>query len=235
MSRIFSEVQDGPVQSAEIAHLVRGWDDGKGEYTTTIIGAIVSSVVARAQRRDDLWFAMAAEELGVPESVLRNHATHGNDLSLAILIHVVRKQLTLFQDQHWPLYGFSEVLEAASKFDVLDTSPELQHEFCALWNQVTRGAGDMASWYILRPIRNVYLTLHLHTDCAPTPFSASTSDEDLILGSHHHIPCATSRAIIQTRLLTFTTSLPLEPFLVLSFMITLHWSLLSLPMRHPRP
>ena len=36
-------------------------------------------------------------------------------------------------------------------------------------------------WYILRPIRNVYLTLHQHTDCAPPAFSASTSDEDPIL------------------------------------------------------
>src|SRR6202453_2129851 len=103
LGRIYHKVQYWPVQSAGIAHLVRGWDDGKGEYTSMIIRAIVSSVIARAQR-DDLWFAMAAEELGVPESVLRNHATHGNDLSLSILIHVVRKQLTLYQDQHSPSY-----------------------------------------------------------------------------------------------------------------------------------
>jgi hypothetical protein len=64
---------------------------------------------------------------------------------------------------------------------VLDTSPELQHKFCALWNEVTRGAGYLASWYILKPIRNIYLTLHLHTDSAPTAFSASTGDEDSIL------------------------------------------------------
>jgi hypothetical protein len=85
----------GPVQSAEIARLVRGWANGQDEETTMIIRAIVSSVIARAQRRDDLWFAMAADEMGVPESVLRNHATHGNDLSLAILIHVVRQQFSL--------------------------------------------------------------------------------------------------------------------------------------------
>ena len=181
LSRIVSEDQYGPVQSAEIARFVRGWDNGRGRYTTTTIRAIVSSVVARAQRHDDLWFDMAADEIGVEESVLRNHATHGNNLSLAILIYLVRKQFSLFRERYWPQYEFSKVLEEASKFDVLDTSPELQHEFCALWNQVRSTDNFIIPWNILRPIRSIYLALHLHTDSAPTAFSASTGDEDRIL------------------------------------------------------
>ena len=181
LSRIISEDQYGPVQSAAIACFVKGWDNGRRRYTTTTIRAIVSSVVARAQRRDDLWFAMAADEMGVAESVLRNHATHGNSLSLTILIHLVRKQFRLFRERYWPLYEFSKVLEEASKFDVLDTSFELQHEFCALWNQVRSTDNFIIPWNILRPIRSIYLALHLHTNSAPTAFSASTSDEDRIL------------------------------------------------------
>jgi hypothetical protein len=119
--------------------------------------------------------------MGVLETVLRNHATHGNDLSLAILIHVIRQQFSLFWEGHWPSYKFWKVLEAASKFDFLGTSPELQHEFCALWNEVIRTHYLGASWRILRPIHNIYLTLHLHTNSAPTAFSASTDDEDPIL------------------------------------------------------
>jgi hypothetical protein len=92
----------------------------------------------------------------------------------------------------------------------------------------------MVPWYILRPIRNIYLTLHLHTDSAPTAFDASTGDDDDILTIHPHIPCATSPAIIHTRHLTPMMSLSPQPFLVLSYLATLHWSLLSLPMRHPR-
>jgi hypothetical protein len=180
LSRIVSE-EDGPVQSAEIAYVVKGWDNGKGGETTMMIRAIVSSVVARVQRRDDLWFYLASDEMGVPESVLRNHAMQGNDLSLAILIHVVRQQFSLSEEQHWPYYDFPKVLEAASKFDVLGTSPELQNEFCALWNDVARIADNAVSWDILRPIRNIYLTLHLHTDSAPTAFSTSTGDGDIIL------------------------------------------------------
>ena len=67
LRRIF---QDGLVQSAAIARLVRDWDNGTSEGTTIIIRAMVSSVVARAPQRDDVWFAVAADEMGVPESVL---------------------------------------------------------------------------------------------------------------------------------------------------------------------
>ena len=176
------------MKSVDIVPFVRGWDSGDDEKIALFTRAIVSSVVARAQRRDGLWFALAADVMGVPESVLRSHAANGNDLSLAILIHVVRQQYSIIRTQYSLEAEFSRVLEAASKFDVLDTSPELQHEFCALWNEVTRGATLRLSWYLLRMIRNVYLTLHLHTDCAPTQFSASTSDEDDILMRHSTYP-----------------------------------------------
>ena len=188
LRRIVSGDHYGLVKSVDIVHFVRGWNDGDNEETVMITKAVVSSVVARAQRRDGLWFALAADVMGVPESVLRSHDTHRNDLSLAILIHVVHQQLSSFWEPYWPLYEFSKVLEAASKFDVLDTSPELQHEFCALWNEVSRGAGYLCSKYLLRTIRNVYLTLHQHADCAPTEFSASTSDEDPILMRHSTYP-----------------------------------------------
>ena len=181
LNRIVSEDQYGPVQSAEVARLVGGWADGKDEQTTMNMRALVSSVIARAQRRDDLWFALAANETGLPESVLRNHATHGDSLSLAELNRIIRQQFSLCNDQHWPYYEFRKVLIAASKFDVLDTTPELQHEFCALWNQVVHEDSYRMRWNILGPIRNMYLMLHQHTDSAPTAFSASTGDEDDIL------------------------------------------------------
>ena len=188
LRRIVSGDHYGLVKSVDIVPFLRGWDSGDDEEIVMITRAIVSSVVVRAQRRDGLWFALAADELGVPESILRSHATRENDLSLAILIYVVRQQCSLILEYYWPADGLLKVLEAASKFDVLDTSPELQHEFCALWNEVTRGDTFTLSWYILRPIRNVYLTLHLHTDCAPKEFSASTSDWDDILALESTYP-----------------------------------------------
>ena len=79
---------------------------------------------------------------------------------------------------------FSTVLAEASKFDPTNTSSELQHEFCALWNQIVneaQGSYWYMAYYILRPIRNVFLTLHQDTDSAPTQFSAFTGDYAPIL------------------------------------------------------
>ncbi|KAF8268425.1 hypothetical protein EI94DRAFT_1727689 [Lactarius quietus] len=174
--------------------------------------AFVLSVVARAQRRDGHWFATASDEIGVRESVLRNHATHGDNLSLAILIHVTRQQFSRFEELYWPWPQVSKVIKAASNFNAQDTSPELQHEFCALWNQIVldvQGDNKMClAFFVLRRIRNVYVALHQGTDAAPTLFSASTDDEDRILWdpsayplcnipTHHpysnaHVPASTA-------------------------------------------
>jgi hypothetical protein len=148
------------------------------------IQALFSIVVARVQQHDNSWFTIASDELAIPESVLRSHAAHGDSLSLAILIHISRQQFIHLRTPSWPKWGISGVLKAESKFDVQDTSPELQHEFCALWNQIVRRAleGDWTfAWRILRPLRSIYLALHQDTISAPTQFSASTYDTDDIL------------------------------------------------------
>jgi hypothetical protein len=168
----------GPMVPA-IVQVMRGWGDNMKDISVS--QAMVCSIVAQSQHRDHSWFILASEALGSPEAVLRDYSTHGNSLSLAIFIHVVCQQFNHFKEQHWPYYNFSKVLEAASKFDVLDMSPERQHEFCALWNQANRSADHPMAWLILKPICNIYLMLHLHTDSAPTAFSASTGDKDTIL------------------------------------------------------
>ena len=86
----------------------------------------------RVQRHDDSWFTLASNKLGIPESVLRDYATHGHNLSFAILIYITRQQFTHIRNPSWLPFSISRVLRAASKFNVQDTSPELQHEFCVL-------------------------------------------------------------------------------------------------------
>ena len=115
------------------------------------------------------------------EDVLRGYAAHGDSLSLAILIHVTRTQYSHFGNWFWPDLEFSDVLEGASKFNVRDTLPELQHEFCALWNQIAQENNISMAFCILRQIRNIYFALHQGTDSAPARFSTSTGDLDAIL------------------------------------------------------
>ena len=174
LDSVISEDKYGPVRSAEIARFVGRWGTDRNIATPTLMQPIVSSVVASAQSRNDYWFTIASDELGVGESVLRDHATHDrHDLSLAILIHVTCQQLNNFKLSSWPTDKFSKVLRAASKFKVQQTSPELQRGFCALWNHIVQKAqhdeddGPKIAQYILRPIYKVYIDMHQRTHAAP--------------------------------------------------------------------
>jgi hypothetical protein len=167
--RLASEDQYGPAETTRIVDFVRRWDGPKGE-DSTLEQAMLSIVVARVQRRDDPWFIVASNELGIPESVLREYAAHGDNLSLAILIYVTRQQFIHIRNTSWPSEEISIVLRAASNFNVHDTSPELQHKFCALWNEIARDAHKGSSKipeHVLGPIRNPYIILHQGTNSAP--------------------------------------------------------------------
>ena len=174
----------GPV-AIGIAKVLRGWGNNMDESKIVYAKLTICQVVATSQPHDDSWYNFASDVLEFPETSLREYATRGDSLSLVILIHVVRQQFSHFgKMSRSQTFDFSFVLAEASKFDAKNTSPELQHEFCALWNQTVRqmqgGDWSMAD-YILRHIRNVFLSLHQHTDSAPTQFSASTDDLDYIL------------------------------------------------------
>ncbi|KAH9031390.1 hypothetical protein EDB83DRAFT_2525764 [Lactarius deliciosus] len=183
MLSIMFENQCRGLQTSKFGCIVRGWGNGGNQGTGLVTEAIVTSIIGMVERRDDSWFILASSVLGVPESVLRDYAA--NSLSLAILIHVVCQQFNHFRKPFWPRFWIWDVLYAASKFDVQDTSPELQHEFCSLWNQIVfkaRNDDDREMAYrILSPIRHIYLTLHQDTDSARTRLSAFTHGLDDIL------------------------------------------------------
>ncbi|KAH9054790.1 hypothetical protein EDB87DRAFT_1688836 [Lactarius vividus] len=175
--------------AAEFLPIVRGWRDNADKDTWSITQTVASSIIAMMGRRDDPWFILASDELGVPESVLREHAAHGDSLSLAILIHVTRQQFNHFREASREMYKlrrkFSRALKVASDFGVRDTLSPLQHSFCALWNQIVLHVQNhndtFTTFYILGSIRNIYVALHQDTDSAPTRFSASTASRDPIL------------------------------------------------------
>ena len=192
--RIIHEDQHERLCTAEFARILSSWADGPGGNpdAAIVIQAALYGIVAKAQRRNSSWFILASSELGTSEAVLRDYAAHGDSLSLAILIHIVRQQFNHFWERSWPQNAVLEVLRAASKFNVRDTSSDLQYMFCALWNQVVRevqnGLRRQMAFQILGPIRNIYIALHQGTDSAPTQFSASTGNEDTILKQSSSYP-----------------------------------------------
>ena len=170
---LFQLGYDGPLATG-IAEILRGWRNVGNEGSALEKQVIISEIVARAQPRDDSWFTLASKELIVPEAVLRDHAARGDSLSLAILIYLSRQQFSHLANQNWPSYMISFVLGFASQFNVRDTLPELQHEFCVLWNEIVRKVQnendrDMAK-LLIGQIHQVYV--NLHTDPV-TPISST--------------------------------------------------------------
>jgi hypothetical protein len=165
----------GPAQSTEIVQFVRRW----GNRTDPAAQALFSMAVARVKEHDDSWFVLASDALGIPEADLRSHAKRCNDLSFVILIHIIRQQFIYLWTSGWRAWQISGAIKSASQFDVLDPSPELRHEFCALWNQIVRTAQNdydrdhKIPLWILCPLRSTYIALHQGTDSAPAQFSAS--------------------------------------------------------------
>ena len=127
----------------------------------------------------------------------------------------------------WPSASISGVLREFSKFNVQDTSPELQHEFCALWNEIARDPdariehqkfqGMSSGQFATHPFPYTKIpTRPQHYSHRPPAIMAS------ICFRCPHIQCATSLAIIPTglppqSLLPFSRTMMLRPPLRLPF------------------
>ena len=143
----------------------------------------VSKMLPYIKKRDDRWIASAHDIYGLPEHILRGYISRGDDsVLLAIFNHAVRNVL-LTDVSKW------EMLSSISKFDICNTVPGLQHEFCAQWNLIIQIASTTPYLVrILGGIRQPYIALHQGTDAAPTAFDASTPSDDIILDDLRSYP-----------------------------------------------
>ena len=131
------------------------------------------------RERDDRWITLAARAFGLTEQDLRENFALGDDsVLLDILIHVTRRYLRFGRSTR------SFDLEELSKFDIRNTLPGLQHDFCALWNEIVQEARKHEHYstpHILRIISHHYIVLHEGTDAAPTAFVASNNWPNVIM------------------------------------------------------
>ena len=158
---------------------------------------IIAGVVAGVSERDERWKALAKDQLG---EVFQKYVAHGDSVLLANLIHITRPLFRLcledIQDMAFPLMA---ILRCISEFDIEQTVPDLQYDFCALWNEITREAHDRGSYhipvYILSRIRHLYIA-YIDAPMPPRPLSMLPH---LILGpfyaGHRRTHYAISRAI----------------------------------------
>ena len=179
---------NGLLGSVEFGLFLRGVDHNDDPRTTYYSRSMVSIIIANARLHDDRWVVLTAGHLGVSKSALRDYMVHGDSALLANLIYIIRITIRAYSDlSQLDVTGW-KIFETTSRLDVEDTLPELQHDFCALWNEavllVTSAEDERVqtiSRFILINSRRIYIALHQGTDSAPTTFSLSTDDFDLIL------------------------------------------------------
>jgi Family of unknown function (DUF6535) len=182
------------LESIEAGHFLKTPGNANDE-TYLCAQSIIGCIIANAGKGDRPWIALAANHLGKPEDELRAYPGHESVL-LANLVHVTRQfhktHRIILRGRMLPSNSdrpqdrvISQFTRSLSKFDIRRTSAELQHDFCALWNElvedIPRSGGDGLVINTLIGFRQLYLALHHGTDAAPIAFTASTADEDGIL------------------------------------------------------
>ena len=195
VSRTLSNIFDGrwreTPRSIKMGYTLRRWCNSSDEWIALTARNIVASIIA-VQRRDERWIALVKDQFGLPDRVLRDTIPYGDSVLLVILLHVTRK---LFHSVVPP--WDTNILRVLSQFDVRDTLPQLQHDFCSLWNEILREAHSRRPYsapiFILREIRHLHVALHEGTYSPPTAFSASTTHgEDSVWDPSSYPSCNVS-------------------------------------------
>jgi hypothetical protein len=188
VAKILQEVSvmmdwDKVPHAVEIGHFLRQWDIDKREIFIPERQSIIAQVVSSVLRRDDRWKALTIGHLGVSERVLEDYLAHGDSILLANLIH----SLNMIRQPTRPGWAPITGLLPLSEFDIQNTLPELQRDFCVLWNKFIAKAQNSGTYStsvkILWCIRHAYIDLHRDTDAAPNAFSDSTPDRAEVLFS----------------------------------------------------
>jgi hypothetical protein len=188
LGRVLYHDWSGLLDSVEFGLLLKKarYSDEFAKYYSQ---CVVSVIIARARQRDDRWFELATGQLDKPRPTLEYYLSHGDSILLANCIFISWRTFEAHKANGWHCDVYSEsgskTLELVSQISIQETLPELQHEFCDMWNELVRSIGNRQSRnlsiYILKHIRNLYCGLHQGTGAAPTSFTSSTSDRDSVL------------------------------------------------------
>ncbi|KAI9507632.1 hypothetical protein F5148DRAFT_1149632 [Russula earlei] len=173
ISRILGNLFDGRWRgvhkSVEMGHSLLHWCNSADEWIALTSRSLVASIIA-TQERDNRWVALARAHFRLPDRVLRDNIPHGDSVLLLILLHVARNLL----DSVLPPWD-SSILRLLSQFDIHNTLPELQSNFCMLWNEIVREARNSQQnsipVFILREIRHLYTALHEASNSPSSPHS----------------------------------------------------------------
>jgi hypothetical protein len=174
LRRVLFEDWHGFLECVEFGLLMRNWtnntynDDRVAPFYAQCVATLTISII---ENRDKRWIQLATVN-GQPLSRSLHHYEDYHSILLANAIYVVRMSVQTYSgsentDRNDILIASRRTLEAVCKLDVRHTLPELQHEFCDLWNKLVRTAQTdqhphhrSFSVKLLKNIRKLYIALH---------------------------------------------------------------------------
>jgi len=175
---------EGLLSAVQFGLLLRGVDHI--DPVTTYHSRVMLSIILprmKEQDRDEDWFELATNHLGISRRDLNHYLTCGVSLLLANSIAFLRNIIIDFFwiPSHGDVATLQETLRLVSKFDIEGTLPSLQHDFCRQWNDIIDIAGIVGynrdrstSIVILMNLRHAYLALHRNINPASTDISKTT-------------------------------------------------------------
>jgi len=164
----------------------KAWDNSTDPWTRDYAQCIVAIAINRIHNHAN--WVLYHLSLGVGQ-----YRGKGNSIRLRNLIHLTRHLKTSRlrdSDAFEHRRVWYNALVEARKLQVVDITPELRNEFCALWNQLVDMAQGQApaplmsrsnATRILALLRTVYLPFHADTHSALHLLTASVDDHSLAL------------------------------------------------------
>ncbi|KAI0260827.1 hypothetical protein BC834DRAFT_973122 [Gloeopeniophorella convolvens] len=137
-------------------------------YTAKDITATFTEAIGRTEER---WFPIILRQMGVDEATLRQYISYGDSLSLANLLYRIRNALC-YSSMDFPHRSPWPPSQEDARIRIEDTLPELQHQFCEVWNRSldritpSGDASTMRPWArfrwisILAYLHDFFETLH---------------------------------------------------------------------------
>jgi hypothetical protein len=188
------------LECIEFGLFVQKWKNITHKVTIFYAQCVAALTISIVRDRDERWFRLASGLLDASKTLLHKYIKTGDSILLATAMFIVRRTIQTYsgsEERHRKevLSASSRTLEKVCKLDVGSTLPELQHEFCGLWNKIVDAAQtdplphhSSVCLATLKNVRKLYLALH---DSADTPFYTTTDDRDPILDNPKSYPMCT--------------------------------------------
>jgi len=179
------------LECVEFGLFVKNWRSITHRVTTFYAECVAAVTISSVQDRDDRWFQLASGPLGTFKNHFQNYIQHRDSILLANAIFIVQRTIQTYSgsaERHRDdiLGASTKTLESLrSKLDIRNTLPELQHQFCHVWNKLVDLAQHDKRPHIvcvskatLENIRELSIALHEDPKVAPMAFSNATDDRD---------------------------------------------------------